>query len=524
MRFHSWRLVLVLGFVTLVLASSALRAEGEVYRRASAYDPFQGPSVLALAQDEVKQVVAKLTKKSLKEGAKGLPGFVFEVRDASGSPVAGIGVEVKVQAGAKDKDRHNFLLTGATGGDGRVYLRPADLGGLRFVRAGFRWEGGSRAVNAYLDPAGKGSWKMGKAPYLNPIEQQEDGECGNLLAFGKDASDPAAYRLTLTLPKSLLACREVAYGVERKASTFASLDSIGRRNLNGGDKNFFGAPYESQMGMEVEKAVREEFQVIEAPEIEGYLDGMLEKIVAASDAPGMKVNLNLIHTKDVNAFATAGGNVYIFTGLITAAENESQLAGVMAHELEHVLSRHVTEGMTRQIKSQATVMLSTIALSSAADLSDGQTRALLTTGLLGAGLLGMKYDRRAETEADLVGMQYMWKAGYDPEGIPEFFRLLEEKYGSSGPGWLSDHPTHERRVKNGIFWSRAFLPESDRFLVNTTGFQRIQELTKALPPPTKDAKEAGKGITQLLAKSPSYQKFVQGGIEGILGDVFFGQP
>jgi predicted Zn-dependent protease len=152
----------------------------------------------------------------------------------------------------------------------------------------------------------------------------------------------------------------------------------------------------------------------------------------------------------------------------------------------------------------------------AADLDDDEQQALMMGSLVSAGLVGMKYSRRAESEADLLGMQYMWKAGWDPEGIAEFFRVLEAESGPSGPGWLSTHPTHETRVRNGVHWSRTFLPERERYLVSSDEFEAIQEYVRALPPPRKDGAAQGKGLMELVEESPSYQRYMSRQLEGIL--------
>jgi predicted Zn-dependent protease len=222
----------------------------------------------------------------------------------------------------------------------------------------------------------------------------------------------------------------------------------------------------------------------------------------------MPINLRVVHTEDVNAFVTAGGHVYVFTGLIKAAQNESQLAGVLAHEGSHAIARHVTEGATRNQKAQSGAALGSAAIGALLGL-EGDKQALLTQGAgSAAGVFTLRYDRRSETEADLLGAQYLWNAGWDPEGIARFFELLEQQQGgsSSGPQWMSTHPSHEKRIQNGILWARAFLPPKERYLLDTAEFQEVKARVAQLPPPKPTAAPEGqKSLQQLMAESPTWK-------------------
>jgi predicted Zn-dependent protease len=235
----------------------------------------------------------------------------------------------------------------------------------------------------------------------------------------------------------------------------------------------------------------------------------------------MPIHLRVVHTDDVNAFATAGGNVYVFTGLIAAAENESQLAGVLSHELSHVVARHVTEGATRNLKLQLGTALGALAVGSLADLKASERDALIAGSLTTAGVVGMKYDRRMESEADLLGEQYLWRGGWDPEGIARFFQVLSAKKKASPPGWLSTHPTDQRRIASGLHWSRAFLPKRERYLVDTRAFQDVKRRVAALPPPRKKSPledgEEGDAFAELLGATSTFRRVVARELGGVVG-------
>jgi predicted Zn-dependent protease len=151
-----------------------------------------------------------------------------------------------------------------------------------------------------------------------------------------------------------------------------------------------------------------------------------------------------------------------------------------------------------------------------ADLEGSEKKTLLTGSLVTAGIVGMKYSRRAESEADLLGAQYLWNAGWDPEGIARFFQVLEQKHGSSVPGWLSTHPTHERRIQDGIHWARAFLPPRERFLLSTAEFQKVKERVAALPPPRKRPTTNGRDLHQLMGETSAFRGVIRTHLPEIL--------
>ncbi len=165
----------------------------------------------------------------------------------------------------------------------------------------------------------------------------------------------------------------------------------------------------------------------------------------AAKAPGQKYpyEFHVVNQKEINAFALPGGPVFVNLGTIQACDTEGQLAGVMAHEISHIVLRHATSNASREQMAQIPLAIL------GAVLGNGTGGQLARLGIsLGANSVFLKYSRDAETEADEMGAQIMYDAGYDPYDMVEFFSKLEKEGGSGGPQFLSDHPNPGNREKD----------------------------------------------------------------------------
>ncbi len=483
-----------IGAAGLLAVAGALgvHATGEVWRKPETFPPAVGPASLTLAPK------SKPVKKK-----KGVAPLEIEVvvRDGTGRPMPGLGVTVVGLFGKKGESKQ----LAATDAEGHIRVSGSALTDLLL---GFAWDGGAKTIKARLE-ASDGPWRLGAVQYKRIVDGKNEGSCKNLFTLAPGSAS-GRYRLDFRVPASLLECEQIVYGAERKIGEIARVDSIGNRDVNLGDKNSFTAEDERKMGLEASTQFDQQFQKIDDPAIVGYVQRLMEKVVAASDAPRMPIHLRVVHTNDVNAFVTAGGHVYVFTGLIAAAQNESQLAGVLAHEGSHAIARHVTEGATRGSKAQTGAALGSAVLGALLGADEG-SQQLIDQGVgTATGLVTLRYDRRSETEADLLGAQYLWKAGWDPEAIARFFQLLEQSASGGGtPQWMSTHPSHEKRVQNGILWTRAFLPQRERYLVDTAEFQAVQAKVRKLPPPKpRVAPEGQKSLQQLMAETPTWKGIV----------------
>jgi Zn-dependent protease with chaperone function len=182
---------------------------------------------------------------------------------------------------------------------------------------------------------------------------------------------------------------------------------------------------------------------------------------------------HVIQQKDINAFALPGGPIFINIGTITAADNEAELAGVMAHEMSHVYMQHSAKQMPKQEWAGIVSALGGL-------LGGSAIGNLARMGIqFGAGSLLMKYSRGDEAQADAVGAIIMYKAGYNPRAMAEFFQKLEQQYGNGGPQFLSDHPNPGNRVeavdKEIANWRpKSYLGTSDAFVKAKADAARVK--------------------------------------------------
>ena len=161
----------------------------------------------------------------------------------------------------------------------------------------------------------------------------------------------------------------------------------------------------------------------------------------ASHAPGLKwpYSFHVVASSDVNAFALPGGAIFVNLGTVQSADTEAQLAGVLAHETSHVVLRHATCNLK---KEQTTNLMAGLGQIASGILlgngSGGQMVQAMIGG--GAGLYGLRMSRDDEKQADLLGTDTLYNSGYDPRGLPQFFEIIESKYGAGGAQILTDHP------------------------------------------------------------------------------------
>jgi len=193
------------------------------------------------------------------------------------------------------------------------------------------------------------------------------------------------------------------------------VDAIGNRKVGGLD--WYSIEKEIRMGKQYAMQVEQTVKLIQDPVVNEYVNRVGQNLVRNSDAK-VPFTIKVIDSDEVNAFALPGGFFYVNSGLILAADEESELAGVMAHEIAHVAARHATRGQTRaDIANIATIPLIFIG----GGLGYG-VRQLVGIGL---PMTFLKFSRTFEAEADYLGLQYMYKAGYDPNSFVSFFEKLE---------------------------------------------------------------------------------------------------
>jgi Zn-dependent protease with chaperone function len=209
--------------------------------------------------------------------------------------------------------------------------------------------------------------------------------------------------------------------------------------------NMFSPQQDVQVGKQAALDAQKQLPLCNAPKVDAYLTQLGMRLAAKLPTGGVQYpfEFHCVNDKALNAFALPGGFVFINRGAIEAADNEGQLAGVMAHELSHVALRHGTNQAT---KAQAAQGIFGIASSIFGGSTGGEL--LTTLGAFAAGGVLLRYSRTAESQADVMGTQVLYDAGYDPRAMAQFFEKLEqESKGKYPPEFLSDHPSPERRVE-----------------------------------------------------------------------------
>jgi predicted Zn-dependent protease len=203
---------------------------------------------------------------------------------------------------------------------------------------------------------------------------------------------------------------------------------------------------ERKLGAEVEQAARKEFDFLHDEVVVGYVAGLGNDLLRVMGPQPFDYDFYVVRNKELNAFATPGGNIYVHTGLIQKARNVSELVGVMGHEIGHVYHRHVANNYRRQRNTSIAHQLGVL---TAGVLGGGAAaQAVNLLGGIGAMAYLNQFSREAEREADAFAVRTMPKAGYDPYGITSFFGTLIEEHGETGSSFLSSHPATKERIQN----------------------------------------------------------------------------
>ncbi|HEY0348869.1 MAG TPA: M48 family metallopeptidase [Pyrinomonadaceae bacterium] len=248
-------------------------------------------------------------------------------------------------------------------------------------------------------------------------------------------------------------------------------EMIGKRNINKGlwGKLAAGTEKEVKMGRMLAAQVDKEAKFVDDPIITEYVNRVGQNIVLHSDAK-VPFTIKVIDSDEVNAFALPGGFFYVNKGLILAADNEAELAGVMAHEIAHVCARHAMEN-ERKMEVMDYGMLAGILLGGPI-----LSNVLYNGGSFFEGMAFLKFSRGAEEEADKLGVQYMWAAGYDPGAMATMFEKLEAK-NKKKPGSISkmfqDHPAPADRRASALALAARF-PEREEYVISSSEFQRVK--------------------------------------------------
>ncbi len=254
----------------------------------------------------------------------------------------------------------------------------------------------------------------------------------------------------------------------------------GSRKLKPGF-NLFSKEQDVQLGKEAAGQIEKETTIVSDPQLNDYVRRIGDKLAATPEAGGFPYSFKIVSDKSINAFALPGGPTFLHTGLLAAADNEAQAAGVLAHEISHVALRHGTNQA-----SKANLIQLPAALAAAATGRKGSLLGnLAQLGIgLGANSVLLKFSRNAERDADLLGTRIMARVGYSPVEMARFFEKLEAGGGGRGLQFFSDHPNPGNRVR-AVEEEIRYLPGRTYTTGSPDEFARMKQRVAALPPPPK---------------------------------------
>jgi predicted Zn-dependent protease len=263
---------------------------------------------------------------------------------------------------------------------------------------------------------------------------------------------------------------------DKKKPKNSDVENIGTRDINKGNiLPIMSLEKEVALGQQLAAQVERQAKLLDDPVVNEYVNRVEQNIVRNSDAK-VPFTIRIIQSDEVNAFALPGGFLFVNTGLILAADQEAELAGVLAHETAHVAARHGAKTASKeQAASLASIPL--IFLGGVAGVGARQAAGLAIP------ISFLKFTRSQEAEADYLGAQYMYKAGYDPSAMLTFFEKLQAKE-KSKPGTMSslftDHPPTAARIAAIKTEIETILPNRDQYVLSTSEFDSVKDRLMSL--------------------------------------------
>jgi Zn-dependent protease with chaperone function len=295
----------------------------------------------------------------------------------------------------------------------------------------------------------------------------------------------------------------MAYGTSSPRITLAALlacaaiADIGAQTVIKPPKNKYTPQQDVELGREAADEVRKTYPIIKDEKIAKYLSGIGDRLVAAAppelNNPVYQYSFTPVNLKEINAFALPGGPMFVHRGMFDAAAQEGEVAGVMAHELSHVLLRHGTANASKA--QNPWLQLGQIAGAVGGAMVGGQMGSAIAQGSqFGLGTLLLRYSRDFEKQADLLGAQIMARAGYDPRQLAHMFETIEKESssGDRAPQWMSSHPDPGNRTEYITKEAESLTIAS---AADTSQFQAIKTEFASMPPAKSmaDLARAGKG-------------------------------
>jgi hypothetical protein len=240
-------------------------------------------------------------------------------------------------------------------------------------------------------------------------------------------------------------------------------------------KNRYSIQDDVQAGQQAAQEAERQLPIMNDRDIEEYVNRIGQRLVAnippQFQHPEFRYSFRVVNAREINAFSLPGGPSYVNRGMIEAARNEGEMAGVMAHEISHAALRHATAQATETQKYQIGSVLGQIA----GAVIGGPAGAVIGAGSqIGFGAGALKYSRKYETQADVLGAEIMARAGYDPRDLSNMFRTIERQGGSGAPEWMSSHPNPGNRYACIDQMARVFRVSPNEGYRNSRDFQNVQ--------------------------------------------------
>lgn len=228
---------------------------------------------------------------------------------------------------------------------------------------------------------------------------------------------------------------------------------------------------ELAIGQQQDVEIRREMGVYDDPELQRYVNDIGQRLASSSHRPNLPWSFTIVDSPAINAFALPGGYIYLTRGLLAYLDDESELAGVLGHEIAHVTARHAAQAYTRQAQANVGLTILSIFVPS--------TRPFTELGAAGLSVLFLKHGREQELEADRLGVEYGSSNGFDPTGVPRFLTTLARVSAMSErgvPNWLSTHPDPGSRVTKAEPIAGKFMSPDARVVNRDAYLERIQGL------------------------------------------------
>ena len=251
--------------------------------------------------------------------------------------------------------------------------------------------------------------------------------------------------------------------------------------------NFFSKDKDVELGKEASGEVDKQVPLMDDAETVRYLNDLGHRLVQYEPLPAdYSWQFKVVNTRDINAFALPGGFIYVNRGTIEAAENEAQLAGVIAHETGHVVMRHGTHEASQRLLAEAPLSILGGMFGQSSSLASQLTQMGLGFGL---NSVLLHNSRTAESQADAVGTYVLYHAGYDPHAMAQFFQIIEKKYPTRTLQFFSDHPIPENRIQ-AVDKQIPELGPAIQGKTDSPEFQAVKRRMLGMPPPPPEKKTA----------------------------------